>query len=233
MAGIMAALVFIGTSKLLVRLRIDDPLDAFAVHGANGLWGLLVCGIFATKAGVIYSGSDESGYDCSDTGGCPIVFAANLSFGLAVIAWTASTSLVIFGLLKLVGKLRVPESEELEGLDSSEHGAKAYYINSVEIPRKTIPSIPEGNDGSSDIESGEPAKLNALNSPTQLRRRRPRQSNLGPHVPSCDAPPPTPLFVGCKVATIGAIGNYATGPFSIAYLTSCIMHHASIIYLVL
>lgn len=43
--GFMAGCIFVGTSKLLKILKVDDPLDAFAVHGANGLWGCIASGL--------------------------------------------------------------------------------------------------------------------------------------------------------------------------------------------
>lgn len=36
-------------SKLLLKARIDDPLDAFPVHGGCGVWGLIAGGLFSTK----------------------------------------------------------------------------------------------------------------------------------------------------------------------------------------
>ena len=47
-----------GASSLMRRLKIDDPLDAFAVHGACGVWGLLAVGIFT-----------EIEYSCATTAG--------------------------------------------------------------------------------------------------------------------------------------------------------------------
>ena len=38
--------VYHAASTLMRKLKIDDPLDAFAVHGATGMWGLLAAGIF-------------------------------------------------------------------------------------------------------------------------------------------------------------------------------------------
>eukprot|EP00469_Lotharella_globosa_P018371 CAMPEP_0167814364 /NCGR_PEP_ID=MMETSP0112_2-20121227/2384_1 /TAXON_ID=91324 /ORGANISM="Lotharella globosa, Strain CCCM811" /LENGTH=337 /DNA_ID=CAMNT_0007713581 /DNA_START=37 /DNA_END=1046 /DNA_ORIENTATION=- len=50
MIGIVGSLVYIGASA--VWLRIDDPLDAFPVHGAGGIWGVLAVGIFATRSNI-------------------------------------------------------------------------------------------------------------------------------------------------------------------------------------
>ena len=53
--GMIGAFVCYGASRLLLKLRVDDPLDAFAVHGACGFWGLLATGIFCTDANVAYA----------------------------------------------------------------------------------------------------------------------------------------------------------------------------------
>ena len=46
LTGFIGAFVYYGASKLLLKLQIDDPLDAFAVHGACGFWGVLAVGWF-------------------------------------------------------------------------------------------------------------------------------------------------------------------------------------------
>ena len=48
-AGFIGAFVLFGASKLLLKLRIDDPLEAFPVHGACGMWGVLAVGLFAKE----------------------------------------------------------------------------------------------------------------------------------------------------------------------------------------
>ena len=68
--GCLAAPTYAAASCLMRRLRIDDPLDAFAVHGANGILGIVLVGFFTTEefsfacddngareAGVFYGGS--------------------------------------------------------------------------------------------------------------------------------------------------------------------------------
>merc|ERR1711967_178763 len=48
LAGLFGGLVYFGTSKLMKhKLKIDDPLDAFAVHGACGIWGVFSVGFTA------------------------------------------------------------------------------------------------------------------------------------------------------------------------------------------
>ncbi len=150
-AGILGAIIYASTSHLLLKLKIDDPLDAFAVHGACGFWGLLVVGIFGTSGGFKFSGSAEDGAGCLDSGGCADVLLANLCFGLSILLWTIATTTVVFGGIKLLGKvsprfcgLRVSDTEEIEGLDISEHGARAYGIEiSVLEKGEGAPMVPK------------------------------------------------------------------------------------------
>ena len=43
------AVILWATGKLLLKLKIDDPLEAFAVHGACGAWAVIFVGLFATE----------------------------------------------------------------------------------------------------------------------------------------------------------------------------------------
>ncbi len=58
--GIGAALAYFVLSRLMLRLRIDDPLDAFAVHFGGGLWGLISAPIIS-DIGIVYAIGDTIG----------------------------------------------------------------------------------------------------------------------------------------------------------------------------
>merc|ERR1719387_2318133 len=121
--GLIGAFVYQGASMLMVKLKIDDPLDAFAVHGACGFWGVLAAGMFATdtygyasaagKGGIFYGGDFDS------TG-------AALALLFAEIAWVGTMSLIMFVPLKQLGLLRVSAEVEAAGMDVSKHGGSAY-----------------------------------------------------------------------------------------------------------
>src|SRR4051812_4774873 len=107
--------------QLTKRLRVDDALDVFGVHGIGGIWGALATGIFATVA-INAGGADGAAY-------------GNLAqLGVQAIAVLASVSysaLMTFGILKVIDifvGLRVPEHEEALGLDASQHREAAYQI---------------------------------------------------------------------------------------------------------
>merc|ERR1711988_1799651 len=56
--GILSAIVYHAASCMVRKLKIDDPLDAFAVHGVCGFWGCIATGLFTVKA---YSYSPNKG----------------------------------------------------------------------------------------------------------------------------------------------------------------------------
>lgn len=118
--GAIGACVFIGSSRLLMFLKIDDPLDACPIHGFCGIWGALAVGIFATDANVkVAYGFDN---DCIATW---LQLRIQIVGVLAIITWTLGSSAILFLAIKYTVGLRVDEATEADGLDSK-HGATAY-----------------------------------------------------------------------------------------------------------
>ena len=104
---IAGGLVLIGV-VLLDKLKIDDPVGAWPVHGLCGIWGCIAAGIF---------------------GGKPLV--AQIIGSAAICVWAFGTMLIVFGVLKAIGMLRVSAAEEQAGLDVSEHGMHAYPSDAI------------------------------------------------------------------------------------------------------
>jgi Amt family ammonium transporter len=99
------------------RLKIDDALDVFAVHGVGGTFGAVATGVFATAAINSYSGLID---------GNPGQVLTQL---VAVGATIAYAVVATFGIVKLVDfllGLRVPTRDEEVGLDLAVHGEAAY-----------------------------------------------------------------------------------------------------------
>jgi len=113
--GAVAGILVVLGIQLLEKLRIDDPVGAFPVHGLCGMWGGIAVAIFGTY-GPIEEGSS-------------IIYgnwAAQITGSLAIPIWAFLTCLALFAVLKAMGILRVSEVEELRGLDITEHGEEAY-----------------------------------------------------------------------------------------------------------
>ena len=114
--GLVAgALVVIGV-LMLDKLKIDDPVGAWPVHGLCGLWGCIACALFQYQdaAGAYYWGEDTAGL-VTQLIGC-----------VAYAVWAFVTMAIVFYILKAIGWLRVSREEEEAGLDISEHGMSAY-----------------------------------------------------------------------------------------------------------
>ena len=103
---------------LKTRVRLDDSLDVFAIHGVGGTWGMLAAGLF------IGVGFMTIGELTDLSRGEQIVrqlIAIGVSFG-----WAFVTTMGILLALKYTIGLRVDEQQEEEGLDISQHGEEAY-----------------------------------------------------------------------------------------------------------
>ena len=110
--GLLGGVVcYAAVSLIRVKLRVDDSLDVFAVHGVGGILGILALPFLSAK---FLGGTGEG------------VFSTQLIGTLAVCAWSALVSVIILGALKFTLGLRVDEQAEIEGLDYSLHGESAY-----------------------------------------------------------------------------------------------------------
>lgn len=122
-AGILVVVVY---NFLDSKLKIDDPVGAFAVHGANGLWGVLSLGLFADGK----YGDGWNGVPGTVKGlfyGDPKQFIAELIGGLTCFVFVFIVMYLFFKIIKgtRIG-LRVPEQEEIAGLDIPEMGVHGY-----------------------------------------------------------------------------------------------------------
>jgi Amt family ammonium transporter len=107
------------------RLKIDDTVGAIAIHGINGIWGVLSVGLFADGT----YGNGLNGVAGGVTGlfyGNPAQLGAQLIGIGANLVWVLGASYAAFKLIhRLVGN-RVEAEDEMQGLDISELGISAY-----------------------------------------------------------------------------------------------------------
>jgi Amt family ammonium transporter len=96
--GLVAGILVVLGNKLLCRLKIDDAVGAWPVHGLCGVWGGLATGIF---------------------GGYPMGVQILGSFVIPL--WAFATMYTLFFIMKKAGFLRVSQEEEIKGLDLVEH----------------------------------------------------------------------------------------------------------------
>lgn len=122
--GIMGGvLCFNMTNLLRIKLRIDDSLDVFPVHGVGGALGTILAGVFASASLGVFSGQGYAeGMDMSSQLGVQVL-------GVAVVF--VYTAIVTFAILKFVDVLlglRVSSDEETEGLDINQHNERGYDL---------------------------------------------------------------------------------------------------------
>jgi Amt family ammonium transporter len=101
------------------KLKYDDTLDAFGVHGMGGLWGTLMAGVFAV----------------SEVNGAKGLIQGNLHqlkvqalASVSTIAYTIAVTFVILKLIDMTIGVRVSEKNEVMGLDLTEHNERAYTL---------------------------------------------------------------------------------------------------------
>ena len=117
--GLLSGALVVFGIDWLNKLKIDDVVGAFPVHGLCGIFGTLAVGIFGTTAlgapleGLFYGGG----------------FGALGIQALGVIAclsFTAVSMLIVFKTIDSIVGLRVSHETELKGLDIEEHGMESY-----------------------------------------------------------------------------------------------------------
>ncbi len=101
------------------KTNIDDSLDVMACHGVGGIWGALATGIFASVA-VNSAGADGLIY------GNPGLVVKQMIAIAAVLVYSLVVTAIILKVLDATMGLRVKDEHEVEGLDVSQHGEKAY-----------------------------------------------------------------------------------------------------------
>jgi len=149
--GAVAGVVCIYAVDLLEWLRIDDPVGAWPVHGACGIWGTLSLGLLACGK---YGASGPTGADDSSPvtglfyGGGTQLLVAQLIGSASITAATFAVSMAMFYAVKATGTLRVSREGELEGLDLHEHGAPAYpellLSEAISPPSKATTGVTAG-----------------------------------------------------------------------------------------
>lgn len=112
---------FYAINSLKKRLKCDDSLDAFGIHGIAGIWGALLTGIFANPA------INEAG--CGLLYGNPAQLLLQIKGVVVTIIFTAIATAIIFKIVSLLtGGGRVSPQEETKGLDESIHGEQSFYL---------------------------------------------------------------------------------------------------------
>jgi ammonium transporter, Amt family len=125
--GLAAGVVCLwGVTGLKKLIKADDSLDVFGVHGIGGILGALLTGVFNNQGlggpGLV---TDWVTATVGTNGVMTQLLIQAKGVGLTVV-WSAISAFVSYKVADLIVGLRVPEESEREGLDTSEHGERAY-----------------------------------------------------------------------------------------------------------
>lgn len=121
-----AAIVGLVTGILVVvvvefvdlKLHIDDPVGAVAVHGVCGMFGTLAVGLLDTQAGLFYGGGFH-------------LFGVQILGVVSIGIYAAVAMAIVFAVIRKFHGLRASQEEEIEGLDPTEHGLPTAYSGFV------------------------------------------------------------------------------------------------------
>lgn len=117
--GLIAGLVVYFTVEAIEAVKIDDPVGAFSVHGACGIWGTVAIGLFGEAALLGGSAGLFTG------GGIELLGVQALGSG-AVVLFSGVAAFITFSALKAMGRLRVEAVSDKIGIDAYEHGVSLW-----------------------------------------------------------------------------------------------------------
>lgn len=131
--GLLGGVFYFGSSRFLLKIQIDDPLNAWPVHGICGMWGALCVAFFSESDEISAAGYNDRLVKASRG-----ELFGNQLFGLVVtILWTIFWVGGLFAILSKLGYLRVSKQTEKQGLDDATHGGKAVDFARVNYSGKS------------------------------------------------------------------------------------------------
>jgi Amt family ammonium transporter len=110
--------------RLRARVGLDDSLDVVGVHGVGGAWGAIATGIFCAAIA-----ANPTSVDGLVNGGGFDQLGRQLVAVAATLIYSFTVTIVLLKVLDLVMGLRVSEEDEVQGLDVSQHGERAYLLD--------------------------------------------------------------------------------------------------------
>jgi ammonium transporter, Amt family len=122
LAAVGTCVCYWACTTLKSRLKYDDSLDAFGVHGVGGITGALLTGVFATKF-VTNADRPLGAVDGNWGQLIPQAVSVLAAAGIAIVGTT-----VILKILDATMGLRVNQDDEVQGLDVTQHGEEGYIF---------------------------------------------------------------------------------------------------------
>jgi Amt family ammonium transporter len=124
---IVSPVCFFFVSKVKSWLGYDDSLDVFGVHGVGGIIGAIGTGIVVNPA---LGGTGVYDYVANAVGSYDMAAqVTSQAWGVVTtVIWSTVVAVIAYKIVDLVVGLRVSEETEREGLDTAEHGERAYHM---------------------------------------------------------------------------------------------------------
>lgn len=126
MGAIAGAVCYWAVIHLKHKLRYDDSLDAFGVHGIGGTLGAILTGVFATRH--VFGDAHGKPIGLYEGGGISLLIGQIAAVGITILYSVVITFLLLKVIDFAIG-LRVPQESEIRGLDLAEHGEEGYIFN--------------------------------------------------------------------------------------------------------
>merc|ERR1719161_1550800 len=146
--GFLGGFVYVGSSTLIQKAKIDDPVDASSVHGSCGVWGCLAAALFDFGSGTdkhhgwggfsatSWTEDGETNYMTTAD-----ALAANIVEVLFILAWSGGMSAILFGALRAAGLLRISAEHEDAGCDHECASPTAYSYGGSNASRRTSKEV--------------------------------------------------------------------------------------------
>jgi len=167
--GFIGGALAVGSTRLLDRLKIDDPVGAVSVHGISGIWGLLAVGIFMGEDNL--SGLNKGNVGLIHGGG-GYSLGIQAAAALSIIGWSSVTTFLVCVIIRFTIGLRMSEEQEELGADVTEHMIDQF--NSLVVQKDNLDrlvvrrrsaygeTVPVGEGEQLDVQFDETTTSNSL-----------------------------------------------------------------------
>ncbi|WP_315858786.1 ammonium transporter [Blastopirellula sediminis] len=126
MGAIAGAVCYWAVIRLKHKLRYDDSLDAFGVHGIGGTLGAILTGVFATRH--VFGEAAGKPIGLYEGGGISLLIGQIAAVGITIL-YSVVITFILLKLIDFTIGLRVSQESEIRGLDLAEHGEEGYIFN--------------------------------------------------------------------------------------------------------
>lgn len=182
--GVVSGIIVVVAVEVIdIKIKVDDPVGAVAVHCCNGIWGTIAVGLFSTRGGLFYGGGFR-------------LLGVQLLGIVAVAAWTIVTMTVVFLIIKKTIGLRVSREEEIKGLDATEHNLPSAYadfmpalamagdtaVEAAPVAQPAVPlekAVPVESYTANTNESGKLTNVVMIFNPTKLEAVKESMNSIG------------------------------------------------------